>query len=144
MASIKAFSKRGRSDVVDSQQDALPDGIRRLSTFEVSRRKFVNGTVRIGLLAATGAGAIVGFTPEAARAAVACIPDTKQYLLPGNCKTSCIGPCNEDVSKCQYGTSSEQSFYCFNIISFDYPARAVTKCYGGAKSYLSFGCCVYC
>lgn len=144
MAAFKSITRPERStELTAADQHDLPTGARSLTRRELTRRKFTGGVMRIGILAAAVSGAVVGFSPEAAQAAINCIPGTKENILPGNCDYSCIGPCEPVISLCYYHRNPNLPFYCQNFNSYTY-AKAAVKCFGGAGSYRSYGCCVYC
>jgi len=65
-------------ELTDSRLNQLPDGLRVVGKVELTRRRFGARVAKLGVLAATIAGGIVGFAPSAQ--AIVCIPGTKGPL----------------------------------------------------------------
>lgn len=137
----RASSRPSGSDPLTGE-DGMPAGIRTMGKLELTRRKFTTGAVKIGILASAATGAVVGFSPSA-EAAVACIPGSKKNMLPGVCQQSYIGDCSNYVSTCLYNKPRHLIFTCY-CSEYCGAAKCVVKCFGGAGSYRSYGCCVYC
>jgi hypothetical protein len=126
--------------------EALPDGVRAVGRMELTRRRFVSGTAKLGLGVAAATGAVVGFAPAAA-AAVACAPGSRSSFR--GCTQSAIGRCSTVYSYCVYKTGGyngyKYRFRCFCGV-YCYAAKAFCKCNEKAnEGYGSgYGCCVYC
>lgn len=126
-------------ELTDSRLNQLPDGLRVVGKVELTRRRFGARVAKLGVLAATIAGGIVGFAPSAQ--AIVCIPGTKGPLAgPGSCSQSCIGLCEYYQTCCAYHTSPDVDQWCCFCLDCMYRSKPFVKCLHSG----SYGCCIAC
>lgn len=122
---------------------ALPEGIRRVSKIELTRRKFVSRSMKVGLGVAAVTGGLIGFAPSAD--ALSCLTGSSETI--GSCSQSCVGRCSYEYSSCVYlitgYTGTEVPWIC-QCLNYCYAAKAACQCkltdgYGSGLC-----CCVAC